>query len=260
MGLSVLSTLYLMCYTFEPTRLVLEKYAFTLTTDAIAAIVAIMLQLAVLAIYLLRREVQAYVRELRGKPQEEVIYRDATAVLTDLWETAEAQGPGSHSLEILGHSLTSSWPLLVGKLSAATVPRDWRITIYGLDPGPIVPSDSPLPQAWSDDVRSTMRRIIEYVKDRDKELGDRRVYITLKSYSVLPPVHGFRLDGSDIYYTYFTWSSKRDISPHWFYERTSATESSAGGAERWLLFDVWLKEVDSKSRPLIEENRVRAAV
>ncbi|MDQ4102405.1 MAG: hypothetical protein M3186_01330 [Actinomycetota bacterium] len=260
MGLSLLSTLYLIGYTFEPTRLLLERYAFGLTIEAIAAIVAIMLQLATLAVYLLRRDIKAYIREFGGRAQEEIIYQDTTAVLTALWEAAEARGPGRHSLEILGHRLTAAWPLIYSKLSSRDMPRDWDITIYGLKPDPAAVGDSPLPQEWADDVRYIMRNIIQYVTDHGNDLDVRGIRITLKSYSVFPPVHGFRLDGSDIYYTYFTWSSGRDISPYWFYERIAATDSSAGGAERRLLFDVWLKEVDRKSQPLIEKNRVTGAV
>jgi hypothetical protein len=253
-SLSLLSAAYLISYAFEPTRLLLERYAFALTLPTIVAIVALMLQLTALAMYLLRKEVRAYIDELRAVQQNDT-YEDAGAVMAALWKTGQRRGHGSHKVEILGHTLATSWTLLKSKLSAKEALRDYDIILYCLEPEPAVGSYSPVPPRWSTEAAESIASINDYVKEHADTLESRRVHVTLKSYSIYPSMHGFRLDGEDVYLTYFTWSSGRDITPYYFYERISPAAFSAAAKGRYQLFDRWLQEVDGVSRTIIARNR-----
>ncbi|WP_157357283.1 hypothetical protein [Amycolatopsis nigrescens] len=236
--LALLTAVYLILNTIEPTRLVLERYVMKLNEQALVAMVAIMLEVAIVAIYQLGRQVRSMRAELtRAEPQ---IYHDLAKVLDTLQVIATEGRRSERTVEILGLTLNTTWPLLAAWLTAREQPSHWRITLYCLDPA-FVAGSGELPEHWAGEARRCQQRIRELLADEGEELRHRRVEVDLKSYACLPIVHGFRFGNGDLFISYLQWAETGGIRPFTFYERIPRADTSARANQYRDLFDNWLR-------------------
>jgi hypothetical protein len=244
-GLALLTAIYLVLNTIEPTRLVLERYVLKLNEQTLAAIVAIMLEVAIVAIYQLGRQVRSMRAELAPKT-EPVIVRDIGAVLDTVKRLSADGRRGERTLEVLGLTLNTTWPQLAAWLTAHDEPTHWRITLYCLDPAYIEGSRE-LPDYWSAEAERSVGRIRSLLAEEAEDLRHRRVEVDLRTYSCMPVVHGFRLGNGDLFLAYLQWAESGGIRPFDFYERIPREDTSSRANHYRDLFDSWLNRAAAKA-------------
>lgn len=71
--LALLTAIYLVLNTIEPTRMVLERHVLKLNVEALTAIVAIMLEVAIVAVYQLGCQVRAMRAELGPRKDTQIV-------------------------------------------------------------------------------------------------------------------------------------------------------------------------------------------
>lgn len=140
-ALALLTGIYLILTTIDPTRAVLERYLGQLNMQGVVALVGIMLEIATIAVYQLGREVRSLRSELAGRIAEDATY-SVDDVLSKVRQ--EVSGRRRRRVEILGLTLNTTWPALVMWLTSTAKPTDWRITLYCLAPD-FVAGSSELP-------------------------------------------------------------------------------------------------------------------
>ncbi|WP_113697558.1 hypothetical protein [Amycolatopsis albispora] len=248
--LALLTAVYLVLNTIEPTRMVLERYVLKLNVEALTAIVAIMLEVAIVAVYQLGRQVRAMRAEL-GPRQDTRIVNDVGAVV-DAVKRLSAEGRRSErTLDVLGLTLNTTWPQLAAWLTGHDAPSHWRITLYSLDPAYLERSDE-LPGYWSSEAARSQERIRERAEEEAEDLAHRRIKLELRTYACLPAVHGFRLGNGDLFLAYLQWTEAGSIRPFEFYEHIPREDQSARANRYRDLFDSWLARAATKATPAVQ--------
>ncbi|WP_246258432.1 hypothetical protein [Amycolatopsis anabasis] len=240
-SLALLTAVYLILNTIEPTRMFLERYVLKLNEQGLVALVAIMLEVAIVAIYQLGSQVRSMRAELAARTEPQ-IHPDIASVLNTLKVISERGRRSERTVEILGLTLNTTWPLLAAWLTAQDQPAHWRITLYSLDPAFLAESNE-LPEYWTAEAERSQERVRALLADEAGELRARGVEVELKLYSCVPIVHGCRFGNGDVFVSYLQWAESGGIRPFSFYERIPRTDTSTRANHYRDLFDNWLSRV-----------------
>lgn len=243
--LALLTAVYLVLNTIEPTRMVLERYVLKLNVEALTAIVAIMLEVAIVAVYQLGRQVRAMRTELGPRKDTEVV--DDVGAVVDAVKRLSLTGRRSErTLEVLGLTLNTTWPQLASWVTGHDAPAHWRITLYSLDPE-YVRRSGELPAHWADEAGRSQQRVRALAEEEADDLAHRRIKLDLRTYACLPVVHGFRLGNGDLFLAYLQWTEAGTIRPFEFYEHIPRADTSPRANRYRDLFDSWLNRAAAKT-------------
>ncbi|MEV6716602.1 hypothetical protein AB0M48_31720 [Lentzea sp. NPDC051208] len=245
-SLALLTGVYLILTTIEPTRIVLERYVGKLDLQGLVALVAVMLEIATIAIYQHGRDV----RELKALVTERE-RQDVTHSLTDVLAATGQPGIGRRArrLEVLGLTLNTTWPALATWLTSGERPHGWHVTLYGLDPD-FVARSGELPAEWAGEARRSQERIRSFLTEEADELARRRITVELRAYACVPIVHGFRFGDGTVFLSYLQWTENGRIRPFEFYDRIGTDDRSPRAGHYRDLFDSWLhRAVTKQVRP-----------
>ncbi|WP_329790990.1 hypothetical protein V1227_03415 [Lentzea sp. DG1S-22] len=240
--LALLAGVYLVLTTIEPTRIVLERYVGKLDLQGLVALVAVMLEIATIAIYQHGRDVRA-LRALITERER----RDVTHSLTDVLAVMGATGTGrrARQVEVLGLTLNTTWPALAAWLTSNDPPHGWKVTLHCLDPDFLARSGE-LPADWAAEARRSQHRIRSFLADEADDLARRKITVELKPYACVPVVHGFRFGDGTVFLSYLQWTENGRIRPFEFYDRIGTDDPSPRAARYRDLFDSWLHRVGTK--------------
>jgi hypothetical protein len=238
--LALVTGVYLILTTIDPTRAVLERYLGQLNMQGVVALVGIMLEVATIAVYQLGREVRTLRADLAERVAEEATY-SADDILNKL--RRESPGRRRRQVEILGLTLNTTWPMLVTWLTSHAKPTDWRITLYCLDPE-FVERSGELPHHWAEEARRSMARIQSFLDDEAEDLRRRGLVIEVKPYACVPIVHGFGFGDGTVFLGYLQWTDTGRIRPFEFYDRIAPDDVSPRAEHYRDLFDSWLSRAE----------------
>lgn len=241
-ALALLTGVYLVLTTIDPTRAVLERYLGQLNMQGVVALVGIMLEIATIAVYQLSREVRSLRSELAGRIATEATY-SADDVLSKIRQ--ETPGRRQRRVEILGLTLNTTWPALTMWLTSPAKPTDWRITLYCLDPDFVTGTDE-LPAEWAEESRRSLARIRLFLTGEAEELRRRKIRIEVRPYACVPIVHGFRFGDETVFCGYLQWNDSGRVRPFEFYDRVLPSDSSARAGHYRDLFDSWVERAGSR--------------
>lgn len=241
--LALLTGIYLVLTTIDPTRAVLERYLGKLNLQGVVALVGIMLEVATIAVYQLSREVRSLRADLAVRIAEEATYS-----IDDILAKVRRETPGrrGRNVEILGLTLNTTWPALVTWLTSHARPTGWRVTVYCLDPE-FIAGSSELPGEWADEARRSVSRIRAFLAEEADELRRRGLTVELKTYACVPIVHGFRFGDGTVFLGYLQWNDTGRIRPFEFYDHLAPADSSPRAGHYRDLFDSWLDRADANS-------------
>jgi hypothetical protein len=241
--------IFLVLEAIDPTRRLLDKSVFNLDQAGLVAIVALMLEVTIVAIYQLSSDVRKLRTDLIAGSAE--VIQDTGEFYAILRNHLNSvSGLRNKKLEVLGMSLDNAWPRILEWLRYDQ-PTGWQITMYSLAPE-FTRENQDLPSRWADEA-IRIRKEIEYICETDSiELDDRRIAITLKAYRSYPAIHGFRIGGKDVFASFIQWGSRSIVQPFQFYEHFRSSDSSIRAKEYRQLFDNWIKRIDGKSELLCE--------
>ncbi|RZQ60264.1 hypothetical protein [Amycolatopsis suaedae] len=244
-GLALITAIYLVLSTIEPTRLILERYVLKLNVEVLTAIVAIMLEVAIIAVYQLGRQVRKLRTELAPRVHGQVVY-DVSTVVEAVRRLGADGRRGERTLEVLGLTLNTTWPQLAAWLTGHESPSRWRITLYCLDPEFAETCDE-LPGHWSTEAARSAHRVRALLEEEAGDLEQRRITVDLRTYDFVPVVHGFRLGNGEIFLAYLQWSESGRVRPFEFYERIAPEDTSERANRYRDLFDSWLARAEHRS-------------
>ncbi|HUQ55611.1 hypothetical protein [Lentzea sp.] len=241
-SLALLTGVYLILTTIEPTRVVLERYVGKLDLQGLVALVAVMLEIATIAIYQHGRDVRALRTLLVEKER-----RDLTHSITDVLAATALTGGGRRArrVEVLGLTLNTTWPALATWLTSRDQPNGWRVTLHCLDPDFITRSGE-FPADWAGEARGSLERIRSFLTEEADELARRRISVELRVYACVPVVHGFRFGDGTVFLSYLQWTENGRIRPFEFYDRIGTDDRSPRAGHYRDLFDSWLHRVGTR--------------
>ena len=239
--LALLTAVYLVLNTIEPTRMVLERYVLKLNVEALTAIVAIMLEVAIVAVYQLGRQVRTMRAEL-GPRKDTQIVDDVGGVVDAVKRLSQTGRRSERTLEVLGLTLNTTWPQLAPWVTGHDAPAHWRITLYSLDPAFVEGTSD----YWSSEAARSQERIRALAAEEADDLAHRRIKLELHTYACLPVVHGFRLGNGDLFLAYLQWTEAGSVRPFEFYEHIPREDISPRANRYRDLFDSWLNRAARK--------------
>lgn len=231
-------TVYLILISIEPTRHFLEKYVGEIRIELIAAIVAIMFEIAIVTVSQLSRQVKAARLAVEARAPVAVIY-DIGDVITDMRYRLKDRA-ARRKIDILGLTLDTTWPPLVPLLSADNLPGDCELNLYCLDPTFIIESKD-LPDSWADISILMQRRIANFVSRECGRLSQHQIIINLTIYPCIPIVHGFRYGDGTLFISYLQWREDGIMQPFAFYECIAPEDTSQRATSYRRLFDDWMR-------------------
>lgn len=240
-ALALLTGIYLILNTIEPTRAVLERYLGKLTMQGLVALVGLMLEIAIIAIYQLGREVRSLRAELAMRGDTET-----THTIDDVLAKVRRESPSRRrrELKVLGLTLNTTWPALATWLTSHAEPSDWHITLYCLDPE-FVAGSSELPPEWVNESRRSMEWIEAFLAEEAAELRRRGLVIELRTYACVPIVHGFAFGDGALFLAYLQWNDAGRIRPFEFYDHVGALDATPRADHYRDLFDSWLARANA---------------
>lgn len=233
--------IYLVLATIDPTRKILEKYVFKLDTTAIAALVAVMLEVCIMAVYQLGRDVKALRHSFEAQTTNNIIY-DISEILDRLRGAPHPLRTDSQEVEVLGHTLSAVWPQLAAWVTSQAQPTNWTITLYCLSPEFIL-SCGQFPHYWADEASRMQAHINDFLEIHQRDMARRNLVVRIRPYACLPIVHGYRFHNGETFISFIEWSQDDKVTPYLFYERISADDRSARGNEYRELFNSWIRRV-----------------
>ncbi|RKT52445.1 hypothetical protein [Saccharothrix australiensis] len=241
-ALALLTGVYLILTTIEPTRAVLERYVGKLDQQGLVALVAVMLEVATIAVYQLGREVRSLRAAVATRAGEEV-----THTITEVLSAARWDGVGRRRrrVEVLGLTLNTTWPVLVTWLTTRDRLAGWHLVLYCLDPA-FVERSGELPAEWAEEARRSQGRVRAFLAEEGEELRRRGVTVELKSYACVPIAHGFRFGDGTVFLSYLQWSDNGRIRPFEFYDRIAPDDTSPRAGHYRDLYDSWLARAEAK--------------
>ncbi len=160
---------------------------------------------------------------------------DALTALKAVME--EARTTKEMRLDVVGISLTSTWPLVRRWLDNGKFDGwDFR---FAATTSSVNPS---CPQRWASEGRETLTRIVKY--SEAQRITERRIQIAAYEYQHVPAIHGFRTGSGDIFMTTLTWSISATKPPQLrsypaAYEHIHPSDDSAYARERRRVFEAW---------------------
>lgn len=244
-ALALLTAIYLILNTIGATRAFLERYVVTLDGQVLAAIVAVMLEVVLVAIYQLGRQVRA-LRSTVVAQAENQITDNVGSVLDTVDEIADRGRRRERTLDVLGLTLNTTWPQIAAWLTSHNPPSDWRLTLYYLDPE-FLADCAELPADWAAESARSQQRMREMLAREAEDFDRLRLRVSLVPYSCVPIVHGFRFGNGDMFLSYLQWSEAGRIRPFDFYERIPAGDTSVRAAHYRDLLDNWIARAAAKS-------------
>jgi len=160
---------------------------------------------------------------------------------------------GSRSLEVLGLTLYTAWPQIHAWISESSA-RDIDVTLYCLEPEFIASQRNWIAPYWENHARAQVDSIRRFIEENAKDIKKRSIKLNLILYRGFPAIHGFRLDGGELFVSFSRWSGgetgDRHLGdPNHFYERFRADDRSARAEEYRSLFANWIDEARRRAVP-----------
>lgn len=238
--IAALMTVYLILISIEPSRHFLEKYVGDISIELIAAIVAIMFEIAIITLSQLSRQVKAARLAVEARAPRTAIL-DVGEVMTELRDRLKDR-PSRRKIDVLGLTLNTTWPQIGPILSVEDLPTDCELNLYCLDSGFVVESKD-LPDSWSGESARLQQRITEFLDHEAERLIGHRIKVNLKSYCCVPIIHGFRYGDGTLCISFLQWREDGMIRPFAFYERIDPADTSQRADCYRTLFESWIRRV-----------------
>ncbi len=148
------------------------------------------------------------------------------------------------TLDVLGLTLFSAWPMFLDPAIRDGLLRAWRLNIYVLSPDFI--RNSPFfPDGWVHESEAKLKLIEKFAAAHSNPVDGPR--ITVVKYSRFPAIHGFRTQSGHLFISYIHWNSAENLldDPHHFYEEFSPEDKSDRASQYRSLFQNWIEHAES---------------
>ena len=165
------------------------------------------------------------------------VYDSLMHVFND--RAVRGRGRRFRSLEVLGLTLFTAWPKILGFLKREDS-KNCQVTLYCLAPDFIEANADLFPETWAQQARTQIDDINVFVGKHGESLRKRDLLVTLITYEMFPAIHGFRVNGNDVFCAFAHWESDRVNQPYDFYEYFAAEDSGVRANSYRGLFASWI--------------------
>jgi hypothetical protein len=164
-----------------------------------------------------------------------------------LYETlTQVKESDRKTLDVLGLTLYTAWPNIKDWLDRDGSPLSgWTVRLRVLDPKWVSNGNS-LDESWAAESQTFIADVQAYKTDNALSLSRRETSISIRSYSLAPAFHGFRVSDSTYFISFMRWDHKtgRLARPLQCYEVITKDDSSPRASQYRELFDDWLQRID----------------
>jgi hypothetical protein len=181
-------------------------------------------------------------------------YADPHDMYTALTEKARAiSDPAQRSLDVLGLTLYSAWPVLSFLLQRPDV-NGWTVRLATLSKDANALSLR-IPGDWPQESATTVRQVKAFEASQGAIHNHE---ITVYEYEFSPAVHGFRLGNGDIFISTLLWEDDNCLGKTGFaYDYVPWHDTSSWAASNRELFNNWFDRTlrsSSKEPPAVTES------
>jgi hypothetical protein len=164
-----------------------------------------------------------------------------------LYETlTHVQKSEMKTLDVLGLTLYTAWPNIKAWLDRDGSPLSgWTVSLRVLDPAWLTTGNS-FDESWAVESQSLIADVRAYKADNASSLSRHETSISIRTYSLTPAFHGFRVSDSTYFISFMRWDHKtgRFARPLHGYEVILRGDSSPRASQYKQLFDDWVQRVD----------------
>lgn len=166
--------------------------------------------------------------------------REIYGPLTTILREADDQGL---TLDVLGLTLFSAWPIFLDPAIREGLLRAWRLNIYLLSPA-FIRTNPYFPDGWLQESEAKLKLVEKFAAAHSNAVEGPK--ITVVQYSRFPAIHGFRTQSGHLFISYIHWNSAENLldDPHHFYEEFRPEDKSDRASMYRSLFQNWIDHAD----------------
>ena len=241
-----LAAILIFLWTIDPIRNWLEEKRL-FNQDKLLAVIAVALAMIIFFLEHLTKAVMDATRKMDALQPSQFswpIIGGVLGVYPRLREEIDnADSRNEKTLEVLGLTLYTAWPMIKGWLQEEKT-RDWKVTVFCLSPAFIKENLNRIPQHWLDNAIQYVTEVRRYIQTQSQFLSKKGIVLSLHEYSFFPAIHGFRIGKTTLFISFSQWSadSNKIDSPMYFYEYFPGDDRSLRALEYKKLFDNWLEQ------------------
>lgn len=168
-----------------------------------------------------------------------------STIYSVLNETLQGLGPeaatGDKTLDVLGLTLFTVWPIALQPRLVDGSLRDWKVNVYCLSPD-FVEANSYFSRDWVMQSQAQLTTIQAFAQEKTSIMNGFGTKLSVSKYSFFPAVHGFKTGAGHLFISFIHWlpSAERLETPLQFYEVFLPSDKSMRASVYRALFDNWI--------------------
>jgi len=168
--------------------------------------------------------------------------KDVYSELANILGELGAGTGGERTLDVLGLTLFTAWPMLLEPSLSSTegALRGWRVNVFFLS-SDFIKANSCFSAPWALQSEAELSSIKEFTRNKAQLLKELGTELTVTQYSFFPAVHGFRTEAGHLLISYIHWSGELLDTPTQFYEFFQPSDKSTRASFYRVLFDNWIE-------------------
>lgn len=234
-GLAIAVGVFLLLVQIPPVERLVEDSGLDNSTQLRTAVGVIILSSILLELRQLRRRITPAISGREHYPDSSEMYDRLKEKLAGI---ANQDANREHwSIEVLGLTLDSAWPVLEPFLERPGV-HNWSVRLATMASDAAAPREW-VPEGWPKESETTVGQIQEFRgRQRKKHHHDIEVF----EYDFIPVVHGFKLGNGDIFLSTLRWRDDGILGEHSFvYDYFPVHDVSAEAAAARELLKNWFE-------------------
>ena len=238
--------LLLLVWSIDPIRDLLKAHGFRdLDTEKIAAMTIAALLFVLVSFNQRMKQLGDRIDAFSPSADSKIISGGIKDVYAELDKIIAELGSGiggGRTLDVLGLTLFSAWPILLEPNLGSAVGslQGWEINVYFLhhdylDANPLFAN------TWTLHADAELSAIRDFAANKAQLLKDNGTTLKVSQYKFFPAIHGFRTGAGHLLISYIHWTGDRADMPVQFYEIFTPSDRSPRAAYYHGLFDNWIE-------------------
>ncbi len=215
-------------------------------------LIAIVLVANLLMIRRLHAAISAIQQDLQASAADGIL-PDIVAAFPALVDSLnKVQDPTQKSLDVLGLTLQSTWPVLAPWIGRPAT-CDWSVNFLIVDPESALTLEPWLDHTCFSQAEMNCSAIVTYAIENESSLNKKRVSIQLYTYKNIPVVQGFRIGNGELFISIGHWTaSGRLAHAQRNYYHFLATDQTQQACAARALYDNWLRRAIQGGKVRVE--------
>jgi hypothetical protein len=236
-------------WTIDPIRLWLARHRWVLDENAIVSIALIAVIFVLVSFDQKLTGTQKRLDSFSPFASSRIVRGGVSTIYEPLQAALNEIGPESgedRTLIVLGLTLYTAWPIVVQPRLGNGGFRDWRVTLYCMNPE-FMEANPCFPADWALNARASLSSIQAFARDRSAQMKAYGTSLSVSTYRYFPALHGFSTGAGHLFISYTHWSHSagRLDEPTQFYEIFQPSDDSQRACMYRELFKNWVTRADA---------------